>query len=354
MSEAVATVAADRGPPDPVAAPGPSPTVVALRSALAAGVCLVVSEVGGLEHANLAVVTAHMVLIKSGTTTFQRGFERLVGRGLGILAGLGVVGLARGSPIASLALEAIVLLVLFRDYFAGTLAYTSLNAALFAAVIIEIGHEQPAIVVGEAGQMLAAVAVGVVVVNLVIWLTGAERDATITVRGTPVVPGPAAALSRALLTATTVIATQLACRWLGLPGEKAIISVMMLLGAPDLQSLLHKGRLRLDGAILGAAAGFAASMLVAAAPHLAVATMLVMLGIFAAAYQARTSTADGYFGTQFGLVYALALVVPRRDLGDLVGAFQRVEGIVVALAASVIVGVLWPRGSLVDQPAVQR
>ena len=61
------------------------------------------------------------------------------------------------------------------------------------------------------------------------------------------------------------------------------------------------------------------------------------LGIFAAAHQVRTGGSDAYFGVQMGLVYVMVLVVSRGELGNLTATSQRLEGIAVAMVASVVI-----------------
>src|SRR5262249_59678463 len=59
----------------------------ALLTAGASVVCLVLAEWLGLTHSNLAVWTTYLVMAQYTFTRFQKGVERVVGRGLGILAG---------------------------------------------------------------------------------------------------------------------------------------------------------------------------------------------------------------------------------------------------------------------------
>jgi hypothetical protein len=52
-----------------------------------------------------------------------------------------------------------------------------------------------------------------------------------------------------------------------------------------------------------------------------------------------------------GLVYAMVLVVSRGELGNLAAASQRLEGIAVALVASIfIAGVGMPASAVADAP----
>src|SRR5262249_15473434 len=77
----------------------------ALRVAAAASIALVVAEWWHLPHANLAVWTTHMIMSSHRHTTFQKGFERIVGRGAGILVGTLIVSLFGEQKLLALGLE---------------------------------------------------------------------------------------------------------------------------------------------------------------------------------------------------------------------------------------------------------
>jgi uncharacterized membrane protein YccC len=328
----------------------PSATSYALRAAAAAALCLVLAEVWRLEHADLAVWTTYMVLSQYEFTAFQKGIERILGRGLGILTGLVVVLLSRGDPVASLLLEVIALLSFFWSFFAGRLTYTYLNAGLYTAVIGEIGYRDPAAAPAQGWALFLAIVLGVLVVDLVVWLTGAERDLRLRSVGRSPLRDPGSRLGRTVTLAATVLVAQLACRWLDLPASKAMISVMLLQVTPDLQALLHKGRLRIAGALAGAALALLASLLLARMPHFGLLVALLFLGIFVAAHQVRTGGSDAYFGVQMGLVYVMVLVVSRGELGNLAAVSQRLEGVAVALVASVVMaGVMLPATAAAEE-----
>src|SRR4051812_31876742 len=93
----------------------------AVLTAVATVVCLVLAEWSGLEHANLAVWTTYMVMAQYSFTRFQKGLERVVGRGLGILAGLVLTTWFHETAVLTLALIAIMLTAFFYLYFAGRL-----------------------------------------------------------------------------------------------------------------------------------------------------------------------------------------------------------------------------------------
>src|ERR1700752_2286073 len=100
----------------------------AFLTAAATVVCLVLAEWFGLEHANLAVWTTYLVMVQYAFTRFQKGLERVVGRGLGILAGLVLTTWFHDTAVLTLVLIAVLLIACFYLYFAGRLAYTFLQA----------------------------------------------------------------------------------------------------------------------------------------------------------------------------------------------------------------------------------
>jgi hypothetical protein len=78
-------------------------------------------------------------------------------------------------------------------------------------------------------------------------------------------------------------------------------------------------------------------------PHFFLLLALLFLGIFLAAYLTRVGDTYSYAGLQMGLVLPLVLVVPRPEFGSFTSVMQRLEGIVIAVAATLLVGGLWPR-----------
>jgi uncharacterized membrane protein YccC len=336
------------GTAPPVPPPHP-PTAHALRVALAATACLVVVELGRLQHGNLAVWTTHMVMSQYSFSIFQKGVERIVGRGLGILAGLVLATLFLDAPGLSLFVEAILLLGFAYVYFAGRLAYTFLNAGLYLAAIVEIAHAEPESVWSSARTMFIAIVVGVVIADLVSWFTGAERDLHIQPGGEPLLPVRGVWLSRALMLVVTTLLTQLAARWLGLPAEQALVSVLLLTVTPGIHELLEKSGLRIAGALAGAAWATGSFFFLNWVPHFLLLLVLLFFGMFVASYLTRTGGSHSYFGLQMGLVLPLVLVVPAQEFGDLTSARLRLEGVAAALVCSVLVGVFWPRFS--DVPA---
>jgi uncharacterized membrane protein YccC len=321
----------------------PSQTGQALRVGLAATLCLVVVEMWHLPQGNLAVWTTHMVMSQYAFSIFQKGVERVVGRGLGILAGLVVVTLFHDAPVVALMIEAALLLGFFYVYFAGRLAYTFLNAGLYLGVLLEIAHANPASAWSAGKELFVAIALGVVVASLVSWGTGAERDLQIQTGGETLWPLREDWLSRSLMLVVTTVLTQLMTRWLQLPASAALVSVMVLTVTPGIQALLQKGALRVAGVLLGTAWAVGSFLLLNWLPHLPLLLLLTFGGMFVASYMTRTGGPYSYAGLQMGLVLPMLLVVPAQEIGQITPAVQRLEGVATALAASVLVGGLWPR-----------
>jgi hypothetical protein len=158
-------------------------------------------------------------------------------------------------------------------------------------------------------------------------------------------------VSQSLMLAVTVLLTLLGAHMIGLPPEKAAISVMLLTVTPHLQAMIQKGELRLAGAFLGAAWAVATFVVVGLLPHLLVLAGLLFLGQFVAAHLTRTAGRYAYAGVQMGLVLPLLVVAPPAEFGSFTPGVQRLEGILLGIVASVVVAGLWPRFPLADRVA---
>ena len=134
----------------------------ALLTAGASVVCLILAEWLGLTHSNLAVWTTYLVMVQYPFTRFQKGLERIVGRGLGILAGLVLTTWFHDTAWLTLALIAVLLTTFFYLYFAGRLAYTFLQAGLYVVATFQIGHADAASAVPAAEGLFAAIVLGVI------------------------------------------------------------------------------------------------------------------------------------------------------------------------------------------------
>jgi uncharacterized membrane protein YccC len=322
-----------------------------LLTAGATVVCLVLAGWFRLTHANLAVWTTYMVMVQYAFTRFQKGLERVVGRGLGILAGLVLTTWFHDTPLLTLALIAILLTGFFYLYFAGRLAYTFLNAGLYVVAMFQIGHADPSLAVRAAEGLFAAIVLGVAVADVVSWLTGAERGLGIRFGETPLWPVRGDWLSQSLMLAVTVLLTLLGAHALGLPPEKAAISVLLLTVSPHLQALILKGELRVAGLVLAVLWGLSTFLVVSHLPHFPLLAGLLFFGTFVAAYLTRTTGKYAYAGLQMGLVLPMLVVAPPAEFGSLTPAVQRLEGVLLGLAASVLVAGVWPRFPLAEVPA---
>jgi uncharacterized membrane protein YccC len=322
-----------------------------LLTAVATVVCFFLAEWIGLEHANLAVWTTYLVTVQYAFTRFQKGLERVVGRGLGILAGLILTTWFRDTALLTLVLITVSLTAFFYLYFAGRLAYTFLQAGLYLVAVFQIGHANPDSAVSAAEGLFAAVVLGVVVAAVVTWLSGAEHDLGIQLGTASLFPLRAEWLSQSVMLAVTVLLTLLGAYALGLPAEKAAISVLLLTVTPHVQAMILKGELRLAGALLATVWAAGTFVLVSLLPQLLLLAGILFLGQFLAAYLTQATGKYAYAGVQMGLVLPMLIVVPRSEFGSLTPAVQRLEGILLGLVASVVVAVLWPRFRLTEEAA---
>jgi uncharacterized membrane protein YccC len=321
----------------------------ALLTACATTVCLLAAEWLGLEHADLAVWTTYLVMSQYPFTRFQKGLERVVGRGLGILAGLVLTTWFHDTAVLTVVLIAALLAIFFYLYFAGRLAYTFLQAGLYLVATFQIGHADPASAVPAAERLFVAIVVGVVVADVVTWLLSTERDLGVRFVGAPLWPLRGDWLNQSLMLAVTVLLTLFGAHMLDIPPSKAAVSVMLLTVTPHVQAMILKGELRLAGALLAVAWAIATFVLVGLLPHLPLLAALLFLGQFVATYLTRTGGTYAYAGVQMGLVLPMLVVVPRAEFGSFTPARERLEGIVLGLLASVVVAVLWPRFPLADK-----
>ena len=323
-------------------------TYHSLATAIASAVCLILAEWIGLEHANLAVWTTFLVMAQYGFTSFQKGLERVVGRGLGILAGLILTTWFNETPLVVLGLIAVLLTSFLYLYFAGWMAYTFLQAGLYVVAVFQIGHAAPTHVVGESEELFAAIVIGVVVADLVNWLIGAEREVGIQLRGSPLWPLRREWLSQSLMLSVTVLFTLIAAHAVDLPAENAAISVLVLTVSPHLQALIQKGELRVAGLALATIWSLVTFLIIGLLPYFSVLVVLIFLGQFVATQLTQTAGKYAYAGLQMGLVLPMVVVAGPSVFGSILPAVERLAGIVMGLAVSVIVASLWPRFPLAE------
>jgi len=250
-----------------------------------------------------------------------------------------------------LALIAVLLTIFGYLYFAGRLAYTFLNAGLYVVAMFWIGHANPSSAVSAATGLFAAVVLGVVVADVVVWLSGAERDLGIRFGEAALWPVRGDWLNQSLMLAVTALLTLLGAGALDLPPEKAAISVMLLTVTPHVQAMILKGELRIAGVFLGAAWALGTFLVVGLVPHFLLLAGLLFLGQFVADYLTRTAGQYSYAGVQMGVVLPMLVVAPPAEFGRFIPAVQRLEGVLLGLVASVVVAVLWPRFPLAERAA---
>lgn len=321
-------------------APGAA-TVHALRAASAAAICLVCAVWLQLEQPGLAVWSTHMVMIQVSFTTFQKGVERILGRGFGILVALLIATFTRNAWSLGFILEMLAIVPLFYIYFSGRLSYTFLNAGLYLASTMELSRAHPDSTLQLAAAQFLAVVVGVTVAVLVVWVSREERDVKIHTEGQALLPIDRDRLLHSLMLMITVAVVQVACRLLDTSTTTTIVSVMVLAITPDYQSLIHKGELRLVGAFLAIVYAAVALTLLVRLPSFPLLVVAIFLGMYLAVWLARSSDKYAYAGIQMGLVLPMILVAPHAELGSLHTAMARVAGALLAIAASIVVGVVW-------------
>jgi uncharacterized membrane protein YccC len=181
----------------------------------------------------------------------------------------------------------------------------------------------------------------VVTAVFVSWVTGAEEEIALHTEGQPLWPISKDRLVHSVVLVLTVALVHLLSHVLELSATSAIVSVLLLTITPDYQSLLHKGQLRIAGAILAIAFATVSLFLLVRIPSFALLVAALFLGIFLAVSLARLSERWNYAGVQMGLVLPMILVVPHVEFGSLHTAFARIGGAFLAIAASMLVGVIW-------------
>src|SRR5262249_14192075 len=174
------------------------------------------------------------------------------------------------------------------------------QAGLYLVATFQIGHADPASAVTAAEKLFAAIVLGVVVVDVVIWLFSTERDLGIRFVGAPLWPLRGDWLSQSLMLAVTGPLTLFGAHVLSIPPSKAAVSVMLLTVTPHVQAMILKGELRLAGALLAVAWAIATFVLVGLLPHLPLLAAILFLGQFVATYLTRTGGKYAYAGVQMG------------------------------------------------------
>ena len=190
--------------------------------------------------------------------------------------------LTRNATGLGFVLELLAVVPLFYLYFSNRLAYTFLNAGLYLAVVMQTGRSDPSNLLTYAGGLFAAIVLGVIVADLVTWLSGVERDVTIHAEGQPLFPLDGARLEHSVMLMLTVAVAQIASHYLHLSSSTALVSVMLLTITPDFQSLLRKGKLRLVGAVLAILFALCALTVLTRIPSFVLLVSLMFFGTYLA------------------------------------------------------------------------
>jgi hypothetical protein len=198
-------------------------TIHALVTGLASAICLILASAWDLKQPNLAVWTTFLVMAQHSYSSFQKGVERIIGRGIGIFLGLVVVTWLNGMPLVVLMIVGVLLTAFFYLYFAGRLAYTFLQAGLYLVAVLEIGTAAPTTVFSEAKELFAAIVVGVVVADLVNWLVGSEGDLGLKLGDTPLFPIRGEWINQSVMLSVTVLVTLVGAHVIGLPPAQSAI-----------------------------------------------------------------------------------------------------------------------------------
>jgi len=317
-------------------------TFHALVTGLASAICLILASAWDLKQPNLAVWTTFLVMAQHSYSSFQKGIERIIGRGIGIFLGLVVVTWLNNMPLVVLMVVGVLLTAFFYLYFAGRMAYTFLQAGLYLVAVLEIGTAAPTTVFSEAKELFAAIVVGVFVADLVNWLVGSEADLGLELGETPLFPIRGEWINQSVMLSVTVLVTLVGAHVIGLPPAQSAISVIVLTVAPHLQALIVKGELRLLGLILATLWGLATFILIGLLPYFSLLVLLVFFGVFVATYFTITGGPYGYAGLQMGLVVPMLVASAPIEFGSVTPAEQRFEGIILGLVASILVAGIWP------------
>jgi uncharacterized membrane protein YccC len=317
---------------------------LALRSAVASVICLLVVAWLHLENGALSVYTAHVINLQYSQTPFQKGLERIVGRLAGILGTLTIFLLLRQTPMVCLAVAAVVMFGLYYVQSSGRFAYGIMMAGIFSMTTLAAGISSPTSSMVEiVWPTVVQLFLGVFVAEVVNFMTGLEKSITITPGGQPMFPIRREYLSRALrltLTSFTAVFVPLA---VGLPLTTTAVAAVAVSTAPDSKGMGWKGWLRILAVLIGAAYALVCLIILIHVQMLILLALMVFLGMFLGTYIAKTHPSYSYLGLQLGIVLGQVLVVPANQVVDLDKAGLRLIGALVGVVIAVAFQELWPR-----------
>lgn len=324
-------------------------TIQALRVAAAASIALLVAEGWHLPHTNLAVWTTHMVMSSHPHTTFQKGLERIVGRGAGVLFGTLIGSFFGEEKALALGLEVAGLLVLFYAHYCGRLAYTYQNAGIYLQAMLQIGDADPSVAWVNGGWMFLAIVVGVVVAYVVSWATHAESDLSIDPGRGPLLPIRAEPLWRAAQLTATMLLAQYVFYALDMPSDANTYTVLMMSVIPDFQKMRHRTTYYVGGILAGVAYAVPALLLLNRVLHLPMFVALVALGEFLSSYLAQSDDDIKFIGIEMGLIIPLMLVLPLDRAQSPYTTVYNILALFVFTVIAVVVGWSWVAVGLVPE-----
>jgi hypothetical protein len=328
-----------------------SRAVQALRVAAAAAITLIVSEWWHLPHTNLAVWTTHMIMSSHTHTTYQKGIERIVGRGVGIFLGTLIVSFFGEQKLLALGLEVAALLAFFYAEFCGRLAYTYQNAGLYLQAMLQIGDGDPSAAWVNGGWLFLAIVLGVAVADLVSWLTNAERDLSIVPGEGSLLPIRSEPLGRAAQMTFTMLLAQYVFFALDLPPDANTFSLFLLAVIPDLQKMRERTGSYVGGILAGIAYAIPALLLLNRVLHLPMFVALVGLGEFLASYLAQSKGNIRFVGIEMGQIFVLIMVLPCDKIQTPSLTFYNILALFSFTTIAVVVGWVWVALGLVpDRP----
>jgi len=287
------------------------------------------------------VWTTHVVMSAHSHTAFQKGIERIAGRGIGILVGTIIVSLFGEEKVLALGLEVVGLLAFYYAHFCGRLADTYGNAGIYLLAMLQIGDGDPNAAWVNGGWMFLAIVVGVVVADLVSWITNAERDLSVVEGEGSLLPIRAEPLGRAAQLTVTMLLAQYVFFALDMPSDAATYSLFLVSVIPDFQKMRDRTEYYVGGILAGVAYAVPSLLLVNRVLHLPTFVGLVALGEFLASYIAQSERNIKFVGIEMGLIFPLLLVLPLDRAQSPYTTVYNILALFVFTLIAVVVGWAW-------------
>jgi uncharacterized membrane protein YccC len=332
-----------------------SRVVQPLRVATAAALTLIIAEWWHLPHTNLAVWTTHMIMSSYTHTSFQKGLERIVGRGVGILLGTLIVSFFGEQKLLALGLVAAGLLAFYYAAFCGRLAYTYQNAGLYLQAMFQLGNGDPSVAWVSGGWMFLAIVLGVVIADLVSWITNAERDLSIVPGKGSLLPIRREPLGRAAQMTVTMLLAQYVFFALDMPPDANTFSVFLLSVIPDFERMRERSAFYIGGILAGVAYAIPALLLLNRVLHTPMFVALVVLGVFFASYLAQSKGNIRFVGIEMGQIFPLIMILPCEKIETPSLTFYNIIALFTFTTIAVVIGWFWVAAGLVpdriEEPA---